>query len=140
MPRKKNNTKDPNKPTGAEMEILGLLWEHGPSTVREIHSASGSETGYTSTLKILQNMADKGFVLRDESNRSHVYRARDEADDMQRSLVRDLLKKAFGGRPQKLVMHAISEENVSPEEIAEIRNLLNQMEKKQTKRTTPKQK
>ena len=140
MGRKKKSSNDPNKPTGSELDLLGILWELGPSTVREIHEASGSETGYTSTLKILQNMADKGFVLRDESKRSHVYRARDEADAMQRSLVHDLLKKAFGGKPQKLVMHAISQENTGPEELSEIRSLLDRMEKEQAKGTNPKSK
>ncbi len=87
------------KPTEAELQLLRVLWELGPSTVREIHEAGGDEkeTGYTTTLKILQKMAEKGLVERDESARSHIYHTAIKAEQTQRQLVRDLLQKAFGG-------------------------------------------
>jgi BlaI family transcriptional regulator, penicillinase repressor len=123
------------KPTEAELGLLGVLWGRGPSTVREIHeSQSGEkETGYTTTLKILQNMAEKGLVARDESNRSHVYRAVYQAEQTQRQLVRDLLRRAFGGSPGKLVVQALSEEMVSADDLAEIRRLLDELEARQAK-------
>ena len=118
------------RPTEAELELLRVLWNRGPSTVREIHDSlkDQKETGYTTTLKILQKMADKGLVDRDESKRSHVYSAVSRADETQRQLVRDLLRRAFGGSPAKLVVQALSEETVSAEELAEIRQLLEKLE------------
>lgn len=123
------------KPTEAELQLLRVLWEQGPSTVREIHEAQGEgkETGYTTTLKILQKMAEKGLVKRDEQERSHVYHAAIKAEQTQRQLVRDLLHKAFGGSPGQLVVQALSEQQASPAELAEIRSLLDQMEKKPSK-------
>jgi BlaI family transcriptional regulator, penicillinase repressor len=124
------------KPTEAELGLLRVLWERGPSTVREIHeSHSGKkETGYTTTLKILQNMAEKGLVARDESQRSHVYRAVYQAEQTQRQLVRDLLRRAFGGSPGKLVVQALSEEAVSADDLAEIRRLLDELEARQSRK------
>lgn len=118
------------KPTEAELQLLRVLWEKGPSTVREIHEAGGHEreTGYTTTLKILQKMADKGLVNRDETERSHVYRAAIRAEQTQRQLVRDLLSKAFGGSPGQLVVQALSERKASAAELAEIRRLLDTMD------------
>lgn len=118
------------KPTEAELQLLRVLWERGPSTVREIHEAGGDEkeTGYTTTLKILQKMADKGLVERDESARSHIYHAAIKAEQTQRQLVRDLLQKAFGGNPGQLVMQALSERKASKQELADIRRLLDKME------------
>ena len=126
------------KPTEAELELLRVLWERGPSTVREIHECvSGEkETGYTTTLKILQNMAEKGLVARDESRRSHVYRAVYKAEQAQRQLVRDLLRRAFGGSPGKLVVQALSEESVSADDLAEIRRLLDELEARQSRKGT----
>lgn len=121
-------TKNPNKPTGAELDLLGLLWENGPATVRQLHESSGATTGYTSTLKILQNMAEKGLVERDESSRTHVYRAADNVEETRRGLVGDLLQTAFGGRPGQLVMHALSGQKATPQELSEIRALLEKME------------
>jgi predicted transcriptional regulator len=107
------------------------MWERGPSTVREIHDSLGDakETGYTTTLKILQKMTDKGLVRRDESERSHVYSAAIAAEKTQRQLVRDLLKRAFGGSPGALVVQALSEKRATAEELAEIRRLLDQLQK-----------
>jgi BlaI family transcriptional regulator, penicillinase repressor len=126
------------RPTEAELELLRVLWLRGPSTVREIHDSlrDQKETGYTTTLKILQKMADKGLVDRDESKRSHVYRAVGRADETQRQLVRDLLRRAFGGSPAKLVVQALSEEAVSAEELAEIRRLLEKLEAGQQRKGT----
>ncbi|HEX4142375.1 MAG TPA: BlaI/MecI/CopY family transcriptional regulator [Pirellulales bacterium] len=127
------------RPTEAELELLQVLWQRGPSTVREIHDAlSGEkETGYTTTLKILQKMTDKGLVQRDESRRSHVYQAAWQAEQTQRQLVRSLLRRAFGGSAAKLVVQALSEERATPDELAEIRTLLDRLEEEQTKRRTP---
>jgi predicted transcriptional regulator len=127
------------RPTEAELELLQVLWQRGPSTVREIHEAlSGEkETGYTTTLKILQKMTDKGLVQRDESRRSHVYRAAWQAEHTQRQLVRSLLRRAFGGSAAKLVVQALSEEKASPDELAEIRTLLDRLEEEQTRRRKP---
>lgn len=120
------------KPTEAELQLLHVLWNRGPSTVREIHESGSEEkeTGYTTTLKILQKMAEKGLVVRDETERSHVYSAAIKAEQTQRQLVRDLLQKAFGGSPGRLVMQALSEKKASKDEIAEIRRLLDEMESK----------
>ena len=124
------------KPTEAELELLRVLWDRGSSTVREIHEASGDEkeTGYTTTLKILQNMAAKGLVQRDETKRSHVYSAALKAEQTQRQLVRDLLHRAFGGSPAQLVVQALSEKKATPEELAEIRRLLDGMDKSESNR------
>lgn len=125
------NQKRP-KPTTAELEILSVLWEHGPATVRVIHEilSQGKETGYTTTLKILQKMTDKGLVTRDESRRSHVYHAAVQAEQTQRQLVDELINQAFGGATEKLVMQALSLRKVAPEEIESLRKLLDQLEEK----------
>jgi BlaI family transcriptional regulator, penicillinase repressor len=124
------------KPTEAELGLLRVLWERGPSTVREVHEnlRDEKETGYTTSLKILQNMAEKGLVARDESKRSHVYRAVYQAEQTQRQLVRDLLRRAFGGSPGKLVVQALSEETVSADDLAEIRRLLDELEARQSRK------
>ena len=117
------------KPTPAELEILRILWSRGPSTVRDVQEAQGAqETGYTTALKLMQIMADKGLVARDETARAHVYVAQVGEGDTQRQLVRELLDRAFGGSAAKLVMQALSGRQASPEEIAGIRQLLDEME------------
>jgi BlaI family transcriptional regulator, penicillinase repressor len=120
------------KPTRAELALLQVLWERGPSTVREIHEElrSEKETGYTTTLKILQNMTEKGLVHRDESKRSHVYTPALDAERTKRQLVRDLLQRVFAGAPGKLVVHALSEAPASAQELAEIRKLIDEIEAK----------
>jgi BlaI family transcriptional regulator, penicillinase repressor len=120
------------KPTRAELALLQVLWERGPSTVREIHEElrSEKETGYTTTLKILQNMTEKGLVRRDESKRSHVYTPALDAERTKRQLVRDLLQRVFAGAPGKLVVHALSEAPASAQELAEIRKLIDEIEAK----------
>jgi BlaI family penicillinase repressor len=119
------------RPTEAELELLRVLWERGPLTVREIHDAlEDNPTGYTTTLKILQKMTDKGLVRRDESSRSHVYEPVAKAAPTQRLLVRELLHNAFGGSPGPLVLAALSEKKATPSELAEIRRLLDELESK----------
>jgi predicted transcriptional regulator len=118
------------RPTPAELEILRVLWQRGPSTVREVHAtlSENRSSGYTTVLKMLQIMADKNLVTRDETQRAHVYSARLAESQTQRQLVRDLLERAFGGSALALVMHALADRKASPEEIARIRQLLDDIE------------
>jgi predicted transcriptional regulator len=118
------------RPTPAELEILRVLWQRGPSTVREVHAtlSENRPTGYTTVLKMLQIMTEKNLVGRDESQRAHVYSARRPESHTQQQLVRDLLERAFDGSAMKLVMHALADRKASPEEIARIRQLLDEIE------------
>ena len=117
------------KPTDAELAILQALWRRGPSTVKEVQEEMEEGTGYTTVLKFLQIMAEKGFVRRDESQRAHVYVAAVSEADTQAQLVTTLLKKAFGGSTSKLVLQALSAKKASAAELAEIRRLINQLSK-----------
>lgn len=119
------------RPTDAELAILNVLWRRGPSTVREVHAALGKAraTGYTTILKLMQIMAEKGLVRRDERQRAHVYAARLAEHETQRQLVGDLLTRAFGGSAAKLVMHALATKQSSDEELAQIRQLLDEHER-----------
>ena len=112
------------KPTDAELAILRVLWSEGPSTVRQVVDRLGRETGYTTTLKLLQIMTEKGLVVRDERSRTHVYEAASSEAQTQRTLVADLLKRAFGGSAAKLVMQALASQKTSPAELAEIKRFL----------------
>ncbi len=118
------------RPTNAELEILRVIWQRGPCTVRQIHDELGPrrKTGYTTVLKLLQIMAEKGLVERDESQRSHVYSAARGEEETQGQLVGDLMDKAFGGSAAQLVLRALSDKPASAEEIAEIRRMLNDLE------------
>ena len=118
------------RPTEAELAILRALWERGPSTVREVHDEmSRSEpVRYTTTLKQLQVMFEKGLVERDESARAHVYRPALSEDGTLRRLARDLVQHAFGGSAEKLVLHALRDRDVSADELARIRQLLDELE------------
>ncbi|HEX2832276.1 MAG TPA: BlaI/MecI/CopY family transcriptional regulator [Thermoanaerobaculia bacterium] len=118
------------RPTDAELAILNVLWERGPCTVREVHDALSAtqDSGYTTVLKLMQIMTDKGLVVRDESNRAHVYTARSSAQKTQRQLLGDLIDRAFGGSPAQLVMQALSATKASTEELSAIRQMLDQME------------
>ena len=120
------------RPTDAELAILRVLWERGPSTVRQVHDVLSRErpTAYTTALKLLQIMTQKGLVRRNVSARSHVYQASAPAETTQRQLVRDLLDRAFGGSAQKLVLQALAAKRASPEELAEIRRLLDDLERR----------
>ena len=114
------------KPTERELAILQALWERGPSTVREVHEHlhEGTDTGYTTTLKFMQIMAEKGLVTRDESKRTHVYESACSREETQSQLVSDLVEKSFGGSARGLVMSALSSKKPSKKEIEEIRKLL----------------
>ena len=118
------------RPTPAELAILRVLWRQGPSTVREVHASLEREraTGYTTMLKLLQIMTEKGLVRRDEAARAHVYAAAVAEEQTQKRLVRDLLDRAFGGSAATLVMHALSARKASPAELARIRELLDRLE------------
>ena len=115
-----------SRPTDAELAVLRVLWQRGPSTVREVHEELGHQrpVGYTTTLKLMQIMADKGLVIRDESQRSHVYRARTSEEGTQKQLIRDLLDRAFGGSARKLLVQALDAAKSSPQEMTEIRKLI----------------
>ncbi len=117
------------KPTDAELEILQVLWLHGPSTVRQVSIELGREGAYTTILKLLQIMTEKRLVARDESSRTHIYRAAYDEEQIQRHLVSDLLDRVFDGSAAKLLMRALSARKASPEELAEIRKLLNDKER-----------
>jgi predicted transcriptional regulator len=112
------------KPTDAELAILTVLWSRGPSTVRHIAEDMGREAGYTTILKLLQIMTEKGLVVRDEAARTHIYEAAYTQDQTQRQLVIDLLERAFDGSAAKLVLQALAASKTSPQELAEIKKLL----------------
>ena len=119
------------RPTDAELEILKVLWRRGPSTVREVFETLGESktTGYTTVLKTMQIMAEKGLVVRDESERAHRYEPAAPEDETQRRLVGDLLRKAFDGSAKKLVLQALSTERATSDELDEIRHLLDELER-----------
>ena len=130
MRRREKTEKTAQLPTEAELEILNVLWAAGPATVREVHDALSSKgTGYTTVLKQMQVMAEKGLLARSERFRSHVYTARAEREKTQRQLAGDLLHRAFGGSAKNLVLGALSAQKVSAEELAEIRETLDRFEK-----------
>ena len=118
------------RPTAAELEILSVLWEHGPRSVREIlHILNETKTtGYTTVLKLLQIMTEKGLVNRDETQRPQIYRARYAREHTQRQLLHDLVQRAFGGSVKVLVLQALASRKSSPEELEEIEKLLDRME------------
>lgn len=114
------------RPTDAELAILRVLWDRGPSTVRQVHDVISADrpSAYTTALKLLQIMTEKGLVERDERDRTHIYRARLSEEHTQRQLVRDLVDRAFGGSAAKLVLQALASKHASPDELREIRQIL----------------
>jgi predicted transcriptional regulator len=122
--------KTAGKPTEAELSLLNILWQMGPATVKQVHEVASKtqKTGYTTVLKILQIMHEKSLVIRDETNRAHVYAPANSEMHTQSSLIKDLISKAFGGSTSKLIMRAI-DESTSAEEINDIRQLLNSLDK-----------
>ena len=119
-------------PTHAELAILRVLWGRGPSTVREVHEVLGrGETGYTTTLKLLQIMAEKKLASRTEEGRLHRYSASVTEADTQRRMVADLVERAFGGSTAGLVMQALSSKPASPAELDRIRQLIDRARKEQ---------
>jgi BlaI family penicillinase repressor len=118
-------------PTISELEILRVLWARGPSTVREVHTALGPAraTGYTGVLKLLQIMLEKGLVGRDDSARSHVYRAAVDREDTERRLIADFAERAFGGSAAGLALRALSATPATPKELKAIREVLSRLER-----------
>ncbi|OJJ15334.1 transcriptional regulator [marine bacterium AO1-C] len=121
------------KPTDVELEILQILWKEGPSTVRfvndELNKQRENETGYTTTLKMLQLMTEKGLVSRDTSSRTHVYQAQLNQEDTQQNLVNRLVDTAFGGSAMKLVMQALGNKKTSKKDLEEIKKMIDKLEK-----------
>ncbi|MDE1892844.1 MAG: BlaI/MecI/CopY family transcriptional regulator [Pseudomonadota bacterium] len=119
------------KPTEGELEILHVLWSRDGCTVREVyevlHPAGG--VGYTTALKLLQVMHSKGLVVRDDSQRAHVYRAAVSKERTQKRFLVDIVQRVFDGSPSQLVLHALGSQRTSPEELREIRDLLNKLDK-----------
>lgn len=124
------NEPAPLRPTQAELSLLRVLWDRGPSTVRQVWEGlpESGRSGYTTVLKLLQIMTGKGLVERDDSERAHVYRAASSQTDTQQQLVGDLMDRVFKGSPARLVMQALSSRPASPRELAEIRKLLDTLE------------
>jgi predicted transcriptional regulator len=118
--------RDPHSPTPVELAILQVLWQRGPSTVREIHNALKAErdTGQSTTLKMVQVMTEKGLVLKDDSVRPQVFRPARPAEQTQLQLIDELIQRAFGGSASELVMRAASAKRVTPHELAEIKKLV----------------
>jgi|SRR5205085_7952700 len=118
------------RPTDSELGILRVLWQRGPSTVRDVYDDLNqrSATGYTTVLKLLQIMTEKGLVTRDESERAHVYSARHSEQKTQRQLLTDLVDRAFGGSSAKLVMQALAGKKTSADELNAIREMLDRIE------------
>ncbi len=121
MPRRLSST-----PTEAELEVLGVIWQRGPSTVRQVHNAlkDNRGTGYSTTLKIIQLMTDKGLLKRDESIRPQVYTPRQRREDVQIALVDELVQRGFGGSAMSLVMRAVAARRIGAEELEQIRKLI----------------
>jgi predicted transcriptional regulator len=120
-----------SRPTDAELDLLTVLWRRGPSTVREVYEdlSQTKPSGYTTVLKFLQIMVEKGLVHRKEVHRAHIYEAAVPQETTQSELVRDLAARAFGGSPMQLAMRALATERASSQELAEIRRLLEAYEK-----------
>lgn len=129
-PLVKMHTKPYPRPTEAELAILQVLWEHGACTVRDVHEVLHRRegTGYTTALKQLQIMHDKGLVERDETQRAHVYRPLVSKERTQKKLLSDMLQRVFDGSPSRLVLQALGDHKASREELREIRALLNRLD------------
>lgn len=129
---RKGKTNTPPRPTDVELSILQVLWQHGPGTVREVlhrfNEGRSGEAGYTTILKMLQIMTEKGLVARDDSQRPQVYRSRLSQQQTQRQLVSDLLDRAFGGSAKQLVLQALAARETPEKELAQIETLLEKIE------------
>ena len=119
----------PDLPTGAELDILAVLWRLGPSSVRDVHEALGKDSGYTTTLKQMQLMTEKGLLVRTEQFRTHIYEAGVPREQTQRQIAGDLLTRAFNGSAKSLVLGALAAQPASAQELAEIRRVLDEFEK-----------
>ena len=120
------------RPTDSELNILQVLWRTGAATVKQVQQKLGEGTGYTTVLKFLQIMTEKGLVRRDESERAHVYRATLSEDETQRQLVSGLLKRAFGGSTSRLVLQALASRKTSANDLAEIRRLIDKLSREKS--------
>jgi predicted transcriptional regulator len=127
--------KDQPLPTAAELDILNVLWRVGPATVREVHEGLGTENGYTTTLKQMQVMTEKGLVVRSERFRAHVYEAGIPREQMRRQIAGDLLDRAFEGSARELILGALSAKPASAKELAEIQQMIAEFEKKRGKKS-----
>jgi len=127
MPMKQNT----RRPTDAELTILQVLWDRGPSTVRQVFKviSGAKKVGYTTVLKLMQIMTDKGLVERDENCRPQLYRPCLPREQTERQLVKDLVDRAFGGSARRLVMQALEAKKASPSELAQIEKLFNKLER-----------
>jgi predicted transcriptional regulator len=119
------------KPTESELEILQIIWDKGLATVREVHEelAKTKDVGYTTTLKLMQIMHEKGLVKRDESMRTHVYQAAVNKEKTQKHLLTKMIDTLFGGSSTQLVLQALGEQKATPEELEQIQTLLNNLKK-----------
>ena len=119
-------------PTDKELTILGILWNNGPSTVRQVNEEMNKQqrTGYTTTLKLMQIMTEKGLVVRDDSKFQHIYKPAVSEEKTQNQVVGDLLEKVFSGSAEKLVMRALSAKKVSVKELAKIKKMIEKIEGK----------
>ena len=117
-------------PTAAEVDILAALWRLGQATVREVHEALNKDCGYNTTLTQMRLMADKGLLIRKERFRSHVYESSVPQDQMQKRIAGDLMRRAFGGSAKKLIMGALGAHHTSSAELAEIRQMIDALDKK----------
>jgi predicted transcriptional regulator len=124
----------PPLPTDAELDILAALWRIGPSTVREVHQALDKNSGYTTTLKQMQVMTEKGLLVRNERYRSHVYEACAPKENTRQQIAGDLLRRAFEGSAKDLLVGALAAQPASDAELAEIRRLLKDIERKRGSR------
>ena len=125
----RSQTKTPPLPTSAELDILAVLWQRGPSTIREVHEALGKDSIYNTTLKQMVLMTEKGLLARSERFRSHVYEACAPQEQTQKQIAGDLLMRAFGGSAKSLVLGALAARPVSKEELEEIRKTLDTIQK-----------
>jgi BlaI family penicillinase repressor len=123
------------RPTDAELEVLQVLWEYGPSSVRFVNEqlSKNREVVYTTTLKMMQVMTDKEFLRRDTSRRTHIYEAVIEEEEIRESLLEKLLDTAFRGSPLQLVVQALGHEKTSPEDLKRIREIIQKLEKEKRK-------
>jgi predicted transcriptional regulator len=128
-----NNSKQ-NKPTESEMEILQVMWEQGPSTVREVHEilSETKDSGYTTTLKLMQIMNEKGLLNRNDESKTHIYTAAVKKESIQKQVVSKMINGLFKGSSAKLVMHALGNHRASKQEILEIKKYLDEIENKES--------
>lgn len=121
------------KPTESELEILQVLWERGNATVREVHETLliVKDVGYTTTLKLMQIMNEKGLVFRNDSSRTHIYHAAVEKEITQNFMLNKFITNLFGGSSSQLVMQALGSSRVTPQELDEIQSMIDQLKKQE---------